>query len=160
MRTSCQRLIDMTKKVYGKPLMFAEEFVPQEYCAPCGDGATQVTYYFVCDGGIPNTYHTVYLESNGYSGLQTSGNPWAGTRADQWLTDTYHPCAQKHTVTVPKGTAIDDIFPKGYLLVQHGYGWGASYETIPVSIWRGENGDNVHVTTALQESEFTPHTPS
>ena len=92
--------------------------------------------------------------------MQTTGNLWTWTPADQWLTDTYHPCAQQHTVTVPKGTSIDDIFPKGYLLIEHGYGYGASYETIPVRIWRGEDGRNVHVTTSLQESEFTPHNPS
>ena len=147
----------MAKKVYGKPLMFAEEFVPQEYCAPCGDGATKVTYYFVCDAGIPQTYHTVYLESNGRDGLQT-GNIFGGN--DTWLTGTYHPCSEPHSVTVPKGTSIDNIFPKGYLIIEHGSGWGTTYETVRVRIWRGEDGRNVHVTTTLQESEFTPHNPS
>ena len=57
----------MAKKVYGKPLMFAEAFIPQEYCAACGNGTTMVTYYFMCDA---STGSYVWLETNGTPGLQ------------------------------------------------------------------------------------------
>ena len=42
----------MAKKVYGKPLMFAEEFVPQEYIAACSADEDFVTYQFWCDASI------------------------------------------------------------------------------------------------------------
>ena len=158
----------MAKKVYGKPLMFAEEFVPQEYCAPCGDGTTEVTYFFMCNANV-GSY--IWLETNGTPGLQAKTETnWFGRQQGIWnRTDnsydltwasresnwgSFDPCRKTHTVTVAKGTPIDDVFPMGY----------ASYYTTgrnaqQVRVWTDE-GTNTHVTTQLSSSEYTPHNPS
>lgn len=158
----------MEKKVYSKPIMMIETFVPQEYCAPCGDGATEVTYYFMCDA---NYGSYVWLETNGTPGLQAKTETnffgreqgvWNRTDNDYDLTwasresrwGNFSPCGEKHTVTVPKGTPIDDIFPHGYTSY-----YTTGRNATPVRVWTDGN-TNTHVTSQLNSSEFTPHNPS
>lgn len=149
----------MAKKEYGKPLMFAEEFIPQEYCAPCGDGTTMVTYTFWCDAGNGRSFY-VWLDKNNIGGDAEgdweydywSGYTWVG--ADEYL-GSFHACQATHSVTVPKGTSIDDVFPRG-LICRNMYGVSPTQ----VRVWRGDNNDNIHCTTKLEESEYTPHNPS
>ncbi len=158
----------MEKKVYSKPIMMIETFVPQEYCAPCGDGATEVTYYFMCDGGFGNTHYNVWLDDNprddqltGRWGRSPLSVDWTWGYSDQgyrdtWLTSGkyYHSCNKTHTVTVPKGTSVEDIFPYGFLQVKG----DRDGEIIPVRLWRGDG--SIHATRTLNSSEFTPHNPS
>ena len=74
---------------------------------------------------------------------------WEGY--DEYL-GRFHACNAEHSVTVPKGTSIDDIFPMG-LISRNSYG----SSTTPVRVWRGEDGNNIHCSTSLTESEYTPH---
>lgn len=143
----------MGKKVYGKPLMFMEKFVPQEYCAPCGDGTTMVTYNFKCDAGGGSSYN-VYIDN---------GDGIFDSRDDSYI-GNFYACRSSHSVTVPKGQSIDNIFPKGFIgrneLQYVGPGmfdWDYVYVTTPVRVWRGEDGNNIHCSTSLTESEYTPH---
>ena len=159
----------MERKEYKKPVMFAEQFNPQAYCAPCGDGTTMVTYYFMCDGGFGDTHYNVWLDDNPKDGQLTGvwrtnywGNlQWANNdqgNHDTWLTagKYYHSCQKTHTVTVPAGTSVEDIFPYGFIQLKS----DQTAEVIPVRIWRGENNDNIHCTRALNSDSFTPHNPS
>ena len=160
----------MEKKTYSKPVMSAQRFEPQEYCVPCGDGATEVTYYFMCDGGFGNTHYNVWLDDNPRDNQLTGRwrqNFWGSWQwanndngdSDTWLTSGdyyYHSCNEPHTVTVPKGTNIDDIFPYGFMQEKN----NRNGEIIPVRLWRGDNNDNIHATRSLGSSEFTPHNPS
>lgn len=140
----------LEKKDWISPRTGFQEFVPNEYCAPCGDGTTMVTYYFWCDAGAGD--YKVWLDSN------NNGELDQGIDTNITRNGTYSPCNESHTVTVPKGQSIDSTFPKGFMKATYmGYVYG---EAIPVRIWRGEDGKNVHCTTHLDESEFTPHNPS
>lgn len=163
--------MESMKRNWGKPGLDVQVFLPNEFCAPCGDGATEVTYYFMCDGGFGQTHYNVWLDnnpkdnlltgrwwSNPYSGSTTWGNNDQGVH-DTWLTSGtyyYHSCQETHTVTVPKGTSVENIFPYGFIQVKSNH----NAEVIPVRIWRGDNNDDIHCTRTLNSSEFTPHNPS
>ena len=146
--------METMKKQWEKPFVGVQEFVPSEYCAPCGDGMTEVTYYFMCDAGQGNQYK-VWLD-NGDKVFQQS--------RDTQLTDRWHvfePCAEKHEVTVPKDQEgqIDNIFPYGWI-VRYDYQGLHTNEATLVRIWRGKNNDDIHCTTHLDTSSYTPHNPS
>ncbi len=154
----------MEKKNYTRPVMDIELFVANNFCSACGDGTTMVTYEFWCNAGTGDYY--VWEETNGRDGLQTSGGYgynadkcWAGTNGT-WY--SYHPCNQSHSVTVPKGTSIDNIFPYGYISKN---GNGSNYTRVRLWLDRQPdpvtgNATDIHCTTKLNTSEFTPHNPS
>ena len=158
--------MESIKRKWGKPGLDVQVFMPNEYCAPCGDGTTQVTYYFMCDGGLGNSHYDVWLDDNPKDNVLTgkwkysSGEIIWGSNdqgfSDTWLTSGkyYHSCKKAHTVTVSKGTSVDDIFPYGFLQVKYDYGG----DVIPVRLWRGDG--SIHATRTLNSSEFTPHNPS
>lgn len=148
------------KKEWISPRTNYQEFVPNEYCAPCGDGAEEVTYYFQCNAGSYTTWQEVYLETNGREGLQTSGIPIIRP-ADQYL-GQYHACDATHAVKVDASTPfdIDREFPIGYLHAATTVGSQTTYQWIPVRIWRGDNGRNIHCTTNIGEEHYVPHNPS
>ena len=133
-------------KKWVEPRIEVEEFVANEYVAACSDPGT-TTYKFVCDaesGAIFKDGGAVYLESNGESGLQliiVNPNP------DNRLGD-YHPCGDPHTVTVPKGTNVDNIFQDGYL-------WSFTGGTKKVKVWT-DNGTNIHCSANLNASDYVP----
>lgn len=153
------------KKIYEKPVMLAERFVPNHFCSACGDGATTVTYYFMCDGGIQSGHYDVWIDTN-KNGLLDGHNEhhsfW-GYEWDEWVWDDeyltdgkyFHPCEEKHSVTVPEGTSVEDIFPYGLMTTK-----GETSPVTAVRIWRGKDGNNVHCTTQLNSESFTPHNPS
>lgn len=155
------------KKIYEKPVMLAERFVPNHYVAACPDPDTYVTYKFDCNGGVGQTHYNVWLDDNPQDNQLTGewreqvtifGSQWTwgyndyGDR-DTWLTSGkyFHNCTQgHHEVTVPKGTSIDNIFPYGFIQVKN----DRNGTVIPVRLWRGD-GD-IHATRTLNSSEFTP----
>lgn len=135
------------KRVYIKPVLESETFLPQAYIANCGDSGT--IYKFKCDagGGWPGS---VYLETNGQEGLQTEGKwewifpPFYGHwiyKADQSL-GGYHACNISHEAN------SDSDFLKGY------YVPNGSNSEIDVIVWRGPNNNNVHCTTNLNQSSW------
>lgn len=157
--------METMKKQWGKALVGVQRFVPQYCQTPCGPGTTMVTYKFWCNAGTGDYY--VWEETNGKTGLQTSGGNgynadkcWAGYYPAPWI--SYHPCNDTHSVTVPKGTSVDNIFPYGYISKNSN-----GYNNTPVRLWldRKPNpvtGDatDIHCTTKLNTSEYTPHNPS
>lgn len=154
--------METMKKQWGKPLTGVQRFVPQYCQTPCGDGTTMVTYNFWCNAGNGRSYY-VWLDNNTIGGDAegdwyevssgwTTEYEWRGQ--DEYI-GRFHACEASHSVTVPKGSSIDDIFPLG-LISRNMYGTNATR----VRIWRGEDGDNIHCTTKLDTSEFTPHNPS
>ena len=130
----------MEKKMYVKPTMESEAFVPNTYVAACGDSGT--TYLFTCDAGGGKS-GSVYLETNGTPGLQT------GRGGDQYLSG-YHACGTKHEAD------SDDAFLDGYYVTEEwvpGSGfWNPGHmETVvtDVIVWRGPYNNNTHCTTNL-----------
>ncbi|MBP3713753.1 MAG: hypothetical protein J6J09_00285 [Phocaeicola sp.] len=120
-----------------------------------------VTYEFWCNAGTGDYY--VWEETNGTPGLQTSGynhdKCWAGSGGRWW---SYHPCNAAHSVTVPKGTSVDDIFPYGYISKKSN---GSGSTQVRLWLDRKPNpvtgtATDIHCTTKLNTSEYTPHNPS
>ena len=146
------------KKVYEKPAMQVEAFMANHYCSTCGDGPTTVTYHFQCNAGSHERWQEVYLETNGVAGFQTSGNIWTWTPADEYL-GGYHACDEIHDVTLSADEPfnIDAVFPRGYLHAYDSEGGQSTQRWIEVRVWRGDDGRNVHCTTHVDESSYTPH---
>ncbi len=136
------------KKIYEKPVMLAERFVANHYCSACPDPDTYVTYDFVCDAGGGSSYNVFYdTDGDGELSPQEERNEYIGN---------FHACRDTHSVTVLKGQSIDNIFPLGIIGRTEWVGWERKYVTYPVRIWRGEDGNNIHCTTNLNASEYTP----
>lgn len=123
---------------YVKPMMDSEVFMANEFCSTC---TTQEVYKFECNarGGVMGY---VFEETNGQPGLQVIGNIFTGTPADTNLTSFlggYHACGATHYVSVDNAD-----FVSGYYITSKD-----GVDATPVTIWKGENGDNVHCTEAL-----------
>ena len=115
---------------YVKPTMEGEVFAANEYVAACHD--INKVYKFKCDAGGGRS-GSVYLETNGKTGLQTG---WGG---DQYLSG-YHACGTTH-----EAKTTDD-FLDGYYVTRSLFG---GQKTTPVKVWRGPNNDNTHCTENL-----------
>lgn len=121
------------KKAFEMPKIVVEQFVPNEYVAACGD--ENKVYKFVCDAG-GGDYGSVYRESNGKDGYQYDDEQmtWGG----------YHACGEEH-----EAPTDENVFFKGY------YRADLTNEYIPVMIWRGHDGNNIHCTTKLDINSWT-----
>lgn len=121
----------LNKRMYIKPVLESETFVPQNYIAACGD--LNKVYKFKCDagGGVSGS---VYLETNGQPGLQMYGrNP------DKYLSG-YHACDITHEAKTT------DEFLDGYYVTSS---WFGGTKVTPVIVWRGPDNDNTHCTENL-----------
>lgn len=125
----------LNKRMYIKPVLESETFVPQNYIAACGD--LNKVYKFKCDAG-GGRYGYVYLETNGQPGLQT------GWRGDRYLSD-YHACGTTHEASTK------DEFLDGYYVTSSGFG---GTKTTPVIVFRGPNKDNTHCTENLDMNSW------
>ena len=152
--------MESIKRKWGKPGLDVQVFMPNDFIAACAPDATYVTYEFWCDAGSGN--YKAWLDKGtigSYDSQDESLIPYGYK---------YSPCNETHSVTVPKGTSIDNIFPRGLIrkYTDEGYDrWGRYYidwsgDYIAVRIWKGEDNDDVHCTTQLSESEFTEKNPS
>lgn len=123
----------MKKKVYAKPTLIGEEFVPNEYVAAC-EGV--VTWTINCN--VPN----------GYGYIDNNNNGRYDKKIDTLLTPTtwigqpeiVRGCNQKHQniILAPGETPYDKN------AMWHPSGGGSDY---PVFYWRDGNGKNdVHFT--------------
>ena len=132
------------KRRYERPSAYIEEFTPNEYVAACGESGK--VYNFQCNAGSHDYYGNVYLETNKKAGLQTQGGmEWVNGKpkfysADKHLTNRYHACDTTH-----KANSKDE-FRDGY------YSRGDTF--LNVIGWRGENGNNVHCTTNLNQETW------
>ena len=125
------------RKNYVKPALISEEFVPQTYVAACTKEPGYIIYSFKCNAGAGVThtirngkhYETVDARYNVYvNGVDITGDM------------VYHPCNKEHTVKVPIGTSVDQVFKKGTMDDIY----TDEIETISVYVWRGDNNDNTH----------------
>lgn len=138
----------LNKRMYIKPVLESETFVPQNYIAACHD--INKVYKFKCDAGGGRT-GSVYLETNGKPGLQTD---WGG---DRYLSG-YHACGTTHEAKTT------DAFLNGYYVttdlvwVPDDGLFGGHFEgkevTTPVIVWRGPRGDNTHCTENLNMNSW------
>ena len=161
--------METMKKQWGKPLTSVQEFVPQEFIAACDQSGATQTYYFKCDAGDASGRYDVILDSNrnlvldGEWSYRNGSWQWRAVNGnrDTWLTDGlyYHPCNETHTVTVPYGTSVENIFPHGWMQTKSSHS-NNSADWTEVRIWRGDNNNNVHCTTNLKPEDFIPHNPS
>lgn len=126
-------------KSYKKPVLNVECFTPNEFVAACHDWNT--VYKFTCDAG-GGARGDVYTD--------------AGQNLTSGKRDYYYACGTTHEAST------QDQFISGYYIKNGGndktgywdwFQW-KEYEKIPVIIWRGPDGDNVHCTTNLDQDSW------
>ncbi len=131
----------MKKRVYAKPILESETFVPQNYIAACGD--TNYEYLFKCDamGGIVGA---VFL-SDGDDKFEPNVTEWGS--GDKLLGLGYHACGDTHK------TEVGDEFIEGWYVT----GWdglGGGDWVKRVMIWKGPDGNNIHCTQNLDKNSW------
>lgn len=151
----------MEKKMWVAPQMEGMEFFAGEYCeSVCGEG--HVVYNFTCDAGGGESGY-VWLETNNWipegatgNTLQKEHGDWIGGsifdpiyeyEADKEL-GGYHACGITH-----QASATNE-FLHGYYQEYSSYGEPEN-PIIPVIVWRGPDGDNIHCTTQLDMNKWT-----
>ena len=153
----------MEKKMWVAPQMEGMEFLAGEYCeSVCGEN--NVLYNFTCDAGGGKSGY-VWLETNNWIPEGATGNTLQKENGDWIQTDNgwqreyqadkelggYHACGITHTAS-----ATDDFLYGYYQEYSYGQGPGSSEkEIIPVIVWRGPDGDNIHCTTNLDINSWT-----
>ena len=125
----------MEKKAYVKPVMESETFVPNTYVAACGD--KHKVYKYVCNAGWHGNLLGYDVYTNGQDGKPES-------RDDVYLGE-YTLCDFTHE------TSTTDDFIPGYMRKDYGLVEG---RRIDVIIWRGEDGNNIHCTTNLNQNSW------
>lgn len=118
------------EKIWMKPQAIAEQFAANEYVASCGDVTTH--YEFVCDaeskyGALLTGYSVYYADGTEMGDYKKCGATHAANKNDDFLFDCY---MKKNVLGFPTGDAI------------------------PVVVWRGEDGDNIHCTTNIDQSTW------
>lgn len=132
----------MEKRKYVKPVLSGEEFVPQNYCAACGEN--NVLYKFTCDAAGGPLYYFPNIPANLTKPTEGSEGYYIGS---------YNPCEAYHEAQAKNG------FYWGYVDKRRGNGYDKKYNGILdndelVIVWRGENGRNGHATTKLNMDEW------
>ncbi len=131
------------KKAYIGPQIAVEMFTPNTYVAACGDHGT--VYKFKCDAG-GGAYGGAWQETNGVTGLQTQ-RTWSyfADRRITYADNSYHACGETH-----EANATDDFIMNCYYKKSR----DPDSKAVPVIVWRGPKGDNVHCTTNLNMSTW------
>lgn len=141
------------KKIYEKPVMLAERFVAENYCAgQCGD-TEYGEYLFECTAGQKEGY------AHGMIYYETSGSPnefnyrttmWGGVNVLEEQCGGFHPCNKKH-----KAPTTDE-FSNGWFvpcewngIYHYGYQYDKAFKVI---IWEGD-GD-LHCTPVLDRESW------
>lgn len=120
------------RKNYVKPALISEEFIPQTYVAACAEEPGYVIYSFECTAGKEFTHSSILGDYQAID-VYVDGVDITGWR-------TYSPCNKPHTVKVPEGTPITEVFEIGYMDDTE----TSKKEAVPVYVWRGEDGENCH----------------
>lgn len=119
---------------YKKPVLNVEQFTANEFIAACDDSVNEY-YKFECNAGGGN-YGNVYEDTNKDNKFDLRYDK----ELTEWFFEPYHACGATHYV---KKGEEGTTFTNGW------YRQFGSLKTIPVVIWKGENNDNVHTTSAL-----------
>lgn len=113
---------------WERPMVVVDTFAANEFVSTCGE--ENKVYKFKCDAGNEYSSYSSFIDSNNNGKLDKS---------DEQIGHNYHPCGETHDARTK------DEFYNGFIKSNY-----ASWKIIPVIIWRGKNGDNVHCTTNLQ----------
>lgn len=120
------------RKEWMEPVIEVQEFVANEYVASCG--VSGKVYKFECNAGDKNLYliypYNVYVDSN-HNDIWDEGDEKLGS---------YHACGAAHEAPVR------DDFLTGFMKDTR---LRRDQSPVPVVIWRGEDGNNIHCTTNL-----------
>lgn len=135
------------KKTWEEPRILVQKFMPNEYVAACGASGT--VYKFECNAGN-GVWGSVYQETNGQSGLQADG--WnSDTRIATYSADWFgNPLTGYHACDITHEAESNSGFFDGYYCAK-----GDTDRPVPVIIWKGEDGKNVHCTTKLNMNDWT-----
>lgn len=125
---------------WERPMVVVDTFAANEFVSTCGE--QNRVYKFKCDAGSKNflgEYYTydVFVDSNKNGKLDYRGDDELGN---------YSACGKTHDAK----TTND--FLNGFCVRNRIIG---EREVIPVVIWRGEDGRNIHCTTKLNMNEWT-----
>ena len=131
------------KRVYERPMMFAQKFTSNEYVAACGESGT--VYNFQCNAGDrPYQCEPSYIPFFCEHGEDVTDNyPYDVYTSTGEHLGSYGPCGTSH-----EANSSDDFIFGGYMVHQH------TGETIKVTIWRGADGNNIHCTTILDQKQW------
>lgn len=138
------------KNQYVKPEMQVEEFSANDYVGACGDSGK--VYKFTCNAGTApyitgswlnrKTYDYPYCIMNSSGQYLKNKSNWtftSSTKTDDHI--HYAPCNETH-----EATSMDGVFVTGCYIDND---YSDSDTPIAVTIWRGNNKNNVHCTTNL-----------
>lgn len=115
-------------KAYVKPTMEMEIFAANEVVAACGESGT--VYNFTCNAGR-------FAGLTGYSVYYADGTEMGD----------YAPCSATHEAD------SDDVFVFGCYMQKNILGVPAG-DKIPVTVWRGRSGSNIHCTVTLNKEDW------
>lgn len=127
----------MKKRVYAKPILESETFIPQTYCKNCAAEPGITKYYFECNAGSSRRRYDVVTDA----GVNLTKDSWD-------TTNYYHPCNEKHEAY------SNDEFLYGWLYASDGRDdkiWKA--DKTRVIIWT-DGGTDVHCTTNLDKEHW------
>lgn len=122
------------KRMYIKPVLESETFVPQTYIAVCKD--QNVVYKFKCDAGDGESGN-VYEDSN-HNGRY---DPFTDKELTGWILNSYHACGETHEAPTT------DEFLDGF------YRQFGTLDFQKVKIWTNGN-TNIHCTKNLQQDTW------
>lgn len=144
----------MEKKIYEKPAMQLEEFIPNECVAACGDSGT--IYIFNCTAPAGTLYYYPDSHNGVYTGDKTKTEqrwvPGGGGGHYEEVTVTtatrlgsYHPCTEHHEAP------NTDNFYYGFVDYNNN---GIEDSGEGVIVWRGINGNNGHAIVELDMNNW------
>ena len=145
----------MKKRIYEKPLMVVETFVPQEYVATCEHSTSGAgNYLFACNAGMKNGHNypsgIIYKDTNGNRQFDLGEGPWS-LGGDQRL-GAFNACNKKHESPTTDEYSYGFFVPCDYN-DWTGIVYNVQYDKVfPVMIWQGD-GD-LHATEDLDRETW------
>lgn len=117
---------------WERPMVVVDTFAANEFVSTCHE--QNMVYKFKCDAGDERRRYSSFIDSNNNGEFDIF---------DKQIGSSYHPCGEEHEAKTK------DVFYNGFIQ-NNSYPWNV----IPVIIWRGKNGDNVHCTTNLKKDTW------
>lgn len=142
------------KKIYEKPAMQLEEFIPNECVAACGD-TEYGKYKFNCNAGNYDGFGYIYQEMQGNGQFDHGNYGWG---ANDRRLGGFGPCNIEH-----EADTTDEFIDGWYVPCDATYipredAWDVHTvyydQAIPVIIWRGDDGNGLHATSVLDRDSW------
>lgn len=145
----------MEKKIYEKPAMQLEEFIPNECVATCGQ-TVDGKYLFACDAGTKNghnyAYGDIYLD-NGNGTFDYDS--WNETVDEGWGNHKggFEACDKTHTTSSMNDFKTGWFVPCNWSRRRGCY--DQQYDKVfKVLVWLGEDGQQLHCTENLDREHY------